>query len=489
MNLAAIIQRYGTTRPQAEALIDGERIIAYRELAELVAQTAAHLADLGATARDRIGLRLKDTADHLVALLAIARLGATAVPLDWRARPAENERLITAAGIKLVLVEPCSQPIAACPSATLDAAWHSAVARAEPRHQRPGDWHEPFIISASSGSTGAPKLTLMTHLQYHFAIAGMLEVMNLAGPHRYLSTLPLYYSGGRNSCIAHLLRGDCVILYPSLFDADEYVDVARRNRATVGVMVTTMIRRMLARSSAGEPLLSGLTALFSMGAPLYAEEKLQALRLLTPNFHERFGTAETLVIAVLRPEAIVVRPDSVGQPHSLGEVEVVDEKDRPLPTGTAGQLRYRGPGLASPLCGADVAFREGWFYPGEIAWLDELSYLFLEGRASEVIMRSGAKIHPAEIEQVLCEHSEIVEAAVMGQPTGNNEEEAVAFIVARSEIAVGELVAHCRTRLTPHKVPRQFHFLPQLPKNTAGKIEKLALAETLAQIRRQQLNK
>jgi acyl-coenzyme A synthetase/AMP-(fatty) acid ligase len=483
MNIARRILGYAKTRPDAEALIDGGRSITYGELAELVSRTSAHLGNLGLTARDRVGVCLKDTADYVLALLAIARLGAVAVPLDWRARPVENARLIAAAAIKLVLIEHDSPPLAACPSVALDRAWHRAIAQGKPQDEWSSDWHEPFIISASSGSTDAAKLTLMTHLQYHFAMVGMLELLGLSGRHRYLNTAPLYYAHGRNSCIAHLLRGDCVILYPSLFDGAEYIEVARRYRATVGVVVPTMLRRLLALKGFGTLLLPELSALFCGGAPLHPEEKHEALRHLTPNFQPSYGTSETLVISVLRPEAIAERADSVGQPHSLAELEVVDDEDRPLPAGAAGRLRYRAPGLASPLpgTGAEAAFRGGWFYPGEIAQLDKLGYIFLKGRASEVIVRSGGvKVHPTEVEQVLCGHRDIIEAAVIGQ-TIAEEEQIVAFLVARREIARGELIAHCRSHLTPHKVPRHFHFLTQLPKNTSGKVDKLALAQALMQ--------
>ena len=121
-------------------------------------------------------------------------------------------------------------------------------------------------------------------------------------------------------------------------------------------MVPTMVRRLLASCSGSEPLLPGFSGLFCSGAPLFADEKRQARLHLTANFHERYGTSETLVISVLRPSAISERADSVGQPHSLAEIEVVDDGGRPLPIGDLGRLRYRGPGLASPLPGAEVAF-------------------------------------------------------------------------------------------------------------------------------------
>jgi acyl-coenzyme A synthetase/AMP-(fatty) acid ligase len=485
MNVLEPIARHGRTRPHIVALVDGVREITYRELAKLTARTAAHLSAIGIAPRDRVGLCLKDTADHIIALLATARLGAVAVPLDWRARRAEILRLIESAGIAHVLVEPDAERLTGGHFVALDEAWHRAVARAEPEATATTGWHEPFLISASSGSTGAPKLTMMTHLQYHFAISGMFEVMGLAGYHRYLSALPLYYSGGRNSCLAHLLRGDSVIVYPSLFGPDEYIDVVRRQQVTTGVVVPAVVRQLL-KSGGGDPLFPGIAALFCTGAPLHAEEKREAWRRVTPSFHERYGTAETLAIAVLRPGDIAERANSVGQPHSLTEIEVVDGDDRPLPDGAVGRLRVRGPGLASALPGQALAagFRAGWFYPGEIGWLDELGYLFLRGRTAEVIIRGGAKIYPAEVEKALLEHPDILEAAVIGRLNTDNEDDVVAFVASRRQLGVGELLAHCRTRLTAHKVPRQIHFLPELPKNTSGKVDKPALARIRTDQRR-----
>lgn len=480
MNMVGPILHFGKTRANVSALVEGERTVTYGELAGLVRRTACQLAAHGLRRGDRIGLCLKDTSDHIIALLAVALIGAVAVPLDWRARPSENARFINALGLACVLIEPEARLTDDCPAISLDTEWHRAVARTDSHCEFATHWPDPFVISATSGSTGVPKFTLMTHLQYYFAIAGMFELMALFGYHRFLCTMPLYYSGGRNSCIAHLLRGDCVVLYPSLFRPAEYLDVIERQRITVAGVVPSVVRQLLAVDGNGT-LLPGLTTLFSTGAPLHAEEKRLAARKLTPHFHERYGTAETLAISVLRPEDFTDRADSVGQPHSLAEIEIVNEDDRPLPSDTAGRLRFRGPGLGSPLPGqAETNFRNGWFYPGEIARLDEAGYIFLHGRTSDVIMRNGTKIYPAEVEGTLVEHPGVVEAAVIGHRDADNEETVIAFVVPRGTLPLGELLAHCRVRLTPHKVPRQIHFLGQLPKNTAGKIDKIALAKRLA---------
>jgi acyl-coenzyme A synthetase/AMP-(fatty) acid ligase len=141
----------------------------------------------------------------------------------------------------------------------------------------------------------------------------------------------------------------------------------------------------------------------------------------------------------------------------------------------------RGPGLASPLPEqpGNANFRDGWFYPGEIASLDEEGFIFIQGRTSDVMMRSGAKIYPAEIEAVLTAHEAVAEAAVLGQRDADNEDVVVAFIVMRHAVPAGAILAHCRRQLTPHKVPRHIFVLEALPRNTAGKIDKMTLAKQL----------
>jgi acyl-coenzyme A synthetase/AMP-(fatty) acid ligase len=481
MSVVGPVLHFGMTRRNAPALVEGERTITYGELADLIRRTAGHLVAQGLRPGQRIGLCLKDSPEQLVALLAVAHMGGVAAPLDWRARPSENARFIEGLGVACVLAEADARLAGDCPVVPLDAGWHRAVASADAGSDPSGYWHDPFLISATSGSTGMPKFTAMTHAQYYFAIAGMFELMALTGRHRFLCTMPLYYSGGRNSCIAHLLRGDCVVLYPSLFSPHEYIDVATRQGITVAGLVPSMVRQLLAAGGAA-PLLPDLTTLFSTGAPLHAEEKRQAARQLSPHFCERYGTAETLAISILRPDDVADRPDSVGQPHSLAEIAIVDEHDRLLPCGAVGRLRYRGPGMGSPLPGAaaETNFRNGCYYPGEIARLDEAGYIFLLGRTSDVIQRSGAKIFPAEIEATLLAHPGVAEAAVLGQRGADAEEDVVAFVVRRGALPAGDLLAHCRTRLTPHKVPRHIYFVSHLPKNTAGKTDRQELAARLS---------
>jgi acyl-coenzyme A synthetase/AMP-(fatty) acid ligase len=480
VNTVGTILHFGATCRERAAIIEGSRTISYGDLADEVRRTAGRLYSLGIRRGHRVGVCLKDTSDHIVSLLAAAFLGSAIVPLDWRARASENERFIKALELDCVLVEPDGQLGSGCKTIVLDEEWHRAVSRGNGCDSRETNWSDVFVIAASSGSTGHPKFTVMTHQQYHFAVSGMLELMDFSGPQRFLCNLPLYYSGGRNSCIAHLLRGDCIVLYSSLFHPAEFIEIVTQQQITTAALVPSMVRQLL-NSVEKEPLFPRLSKMFSLGAPLHAEEKRQGARKLTPNFHERYGTAETLAISVLKPGDFADRADSVGQTHSLVEMEVVDENDQLLPTGATGSLRLRGPGVASPLVGqsSEASFRDGWYRPGEIARVDEAGYIFLQGRASDVIMRSGAKVYPAEVEAVLAEHAGVAEAAVLGRTGIGGDEDVIAFVVARGNLQVGELLAHCRVRLTPHKVPRQIRIVGSFPRNTAGKVDKASLLGTM----------
>ncbi|GAC1305175.1 MAG: o-succinylbenzoate--CoA ligase [Steroidobacteraceae bacterium] len=480
MNLVARIMHFGKMRAAAPALIEGDRTITYGELAGLVHRTAVHLGGQGLRRGDRVGLCLKDTAQHAVVLLGATLMGAVAVPLDYRARPNENARYVDALGLACVLCEP-ETPLGGS-VLRVDQQWHHRVGRigAHADVEWPGEWDDPFVISATSGSTGAPQFSQMTHRQHGLATARMFELMHVTGRHRYLCTLPLYFSGGRNSCIGHLLRGDCVVLYPSLFGPDEYVDVTNREHITIGIVVPSVVRQLLAAAGSGR-VFAARSALYCTGAPLHAEEKRRAARVLTPNFYDRYGTAETMVIAVLHAQDFDERAESIGRTHPGMQIEVVDESDQPLPPRSVGRWRIRGPGIATPLSSSEesVNFRGEWYYPGDIAHVDE-GYIYLHSRTSDAIVRGGAKVYPAEIEAALGAHSDVLEVAVLGHRGADQEETIVAFVVARKTLLAGELLGYCRARLTAHKVPRQIRFLDRLPRTTAGKVDKASLARGLA---------
>jgi acyl-coenzyme A synthetase/AMP-(fatty) acid ligase len=226
-----------------------------------------------------------------------------------------------------------------------------------------------------------------------------------------------------------------------------------------------------------------LPALVCGGSPIFGEEKQEAARRITANFMEVFGTTVTGGCTRLSASDLDGRADSVGRPLDLVELEVVDDTDRVLPPDTVGRLRIRTAGIGAPLIIPGRALpsqedvRGGWSYTGELALLDAQGYLFIKGRTSDVIMRRGAKIMPAEIEAALLQHDAVAEAAVIGLPGDGADEDITAFCVVRRPLNGAELLAHCRARLTPYKTPQRIQIVESLPRNAGGKVAKAELAK------------
>jgi acyl-CoA synthetase (AMP-forming)/AMP-acid ligase II len=483
LNLAETIAHHARARPEVPAVIEGEQTIDYRALDCLIRQGAANLRSLGIGAGDAVAICLGDTADHLIAFLSAARLGAVSVPIDWRAPPAERSRIARGLGAKLVLGETRAPSLGDVPHLSVDARGYSEAAHDAATQEFPSDADAPLMIGLTSGTTGAVKGMLVTHRQMH-ARTIPVDAILPPGPHRYFSASPLAFSAGRGYCLTFLILGHTVVLHPSLFDAEEYVESINRSRATASFVVPTTLRALLQLPSEPRPLLPGLKALICGGAPLHPQEKRAALHRLTPNFHEVYGTIGTGPISVLQPGDIATHADSAGRPHRAWQVEIVDESGRIARLGGTGRVRIRGPGLASGLVGtgstSSEGFHDGWYYTGDLATIDAECYLRLQGRTNDVILRGGSSVYAEEIEAVLAEHPLVAEAAVVGRPSPQLGEEVVAFAVSRATVEPEALIDHCRKRLTAFKVPCEIILVADLPRTTFGKVDRKRLRSSLA---------
>jgi acyl-coenzyme A synthetase/AMP-(fatty) acid ligase len=483
MNLIEPIIRHARTRSHDIALIEHDQTITYGALAQEVLRTEGYLASLGVKQGDQVGICLADDWRHITIFLAATHMGAVAVQIDWRSRPAEKIQIVRAFDLKFIVEAKKSDTGARCTSILVDEGWQQRVARVDHASQSVQDWHAPMTALGSSGTTGIPKFTLATHLEYYFHVASYLEVVPRIRHHVFLSTLPLYFSAGRLSVLSHLLRGDTLVLYPALFTADELLEIITRRKVTASFVVPSILRQLLAAADGSRLLLPDLKLLVATGAPLFAEEKILALGSLTPGFHELYGAAALGPLSMLQPQDVRERPGSVGLPLPLIDIDIVDDDNRSVPPGQTGRLRCRGPGLTSPivLSGGQPPsdFLDGWHYPGELAAVDDSGFIHLCGRESEIIFRGGAKIFPAEIEAVLQAHASVAEVAVVGRTLANNEQEVVAYVVVRGQIEAGELMAHCRTHLAGFKVPRHIQIMIELPRNASGKVDKRALTNAV----------
>ncbi len=324
---------------------------------------------------------------------------------------------------------------------------------------------------------------MITHRHMLARFENQRVTLNFREDDRYLSVTPLYFGGGRHFTMGFLFQGGTVIFFPPPFQPENLVAAAAKYEATVTLVVPTVLRRLLQLPLQEAPLLGGLRLLYTTGAVLHPDERRTVLARVSPNLINYYGSTEGGGISVLLPEQGGPAEKSVGTAVSTTEIQVVSEAHEPVPAGEIGRIRYRGPGVADGFYNDPEAsvesFRDGWFYPGDLGRLDDAGFLYLAGRAKDMIIRAGINIYPEEVEQSLLSHPAVRDAAVLGWPSPDKGEEVAAFVVTSGAVSEAALQDHCRERIAPYKVPRGIFFVDDLPKNSMGKVVKPDLAARL----------
>ncbi|RAI01931.1 hypothetical protein DLJ53_11105 [Acuticoccus sediminis] len=473
MSLSEVFRIHAASRPTKPALVDGDRTFTFAELDAAVDGACHALAARGIGYGDLTAVALKDHAEHLLMLLALARIGATALPVDCRWSLTEKRAVTEHFAADHVLVEPGSELAEGW--SEFDPAWFGGGA-APYREPRVG--HEtPFILSLSSGTTGLPKGPRLT--QGQFEVRYMSHFINLGfnAHDRFVSATPLYFGGGRGFAMSTLYAGGTVHLYSPPYEPQDLVAFVNAIGGTSLFLVPTLLRRVLGVAGEG-PAMPTLRCLISSGSALYMEERRAIRERITPNLYEMYASTEGGSVTVMGPEEFEAEPQSVGRGCFRVEIEVVDNDHTPLAAGETGKLRYRSPSSPASYFRGDSseAFRDGWFYPGDLAMRNASGYLFLRGRSKDMIIRGGVNIYPGDIEEVILKVPGVADASVIGVPSPEMGEEIAAYVIA-ADVDADTIRAACRESLASFKVPRHIRFIDALPRSSLGKVLKPELVK------------
>ncbi len=363
------------------------------------------------------------------------------------------------------------------------SAGAASLAQYQGDRRHDGDGDSMVTITLSSGTTGVPKGSVTTHRQYFERMRAYVELyadtgaFSIERPANALLAASIAFSTFFRRMISHLFIGGTIIILPDHLHTIDLVKAIGGWDDAFCFVTSAMCRFMLSCAPQQGVLLPRLRVLVGGGSLLYPEEKLAMLARVTPNFYDHYGASGFGTVAVLSPADMARRPESVGRPASMAEIEVVDEAGRALPQGSVGRLRCRGTagkGFAAEVDPAgDERFRDGWYYPGDLAYLDDAGYLFLKGRAAAVISRGGAELFAADIEGIIAEHPAVREVAVVGVPRPGRGEDIVALIVPRGQPQHEAVAAHCKMRLPRDRWPDRVFYAQVLPKTAGGKLDRV----------------
>lgn len=466
-------------RPDSCALVFKDHEISYSDLEQSIRSTATALARRGVEAGDHVGVCLLDQPEYLISILAVWHLGATAVPMNYRAPAGEKQRLVEQLDIDVVVERKSFGTDTPYPYLVWEPEWTERYRSSPDRHERPDDPQRVAFISPTSGTTGLPQGIVQTEgevvARYFYARRSQRSGMH----QRLLSSFPLAFKGSLSPCLNTLLDGGTVILFPTLFTAEEWINGCRRYRAEAAFVVPPLVRDLVKMFGSRDRMFSGFKQLVSGGGSLTPEEKIHALDVVGPAFHEIYACTLGGVVSMLSGEEIRRHADSVGRALTDATVQIVDDANRPLPAGQRGLLRFKAPGMSTriygrtagePVTSGSDAIIDGWAYPGEIAYVDEERYIHLCGRSSDVIVRGGSNIHPEEIEVVLSAHPAVRECAVVAVESDILGQDIAAFVVAEDSVTEKSLRSFCLHQLAPGKRPAIYVFVEELPRNSAGKV-------------------
>jgi long-chain acyl-CoA synthetase len=484
VNLADVFVGMASRWPDRKAIISPHLNLSYANLVARAAQSARELRLGGILAEANVGICLRDNAESLVLMIALWMLGATAVPIDFRANAAERSLLAKEFDL-VAIIEDRQISAAGYDPIFIKQSWSELIAK----HNASPIWTgaqqgAPAFISLTSGTTGRPKGIVIDHER--MLLRSIFDTERLEGP--LLNPLPLSFSASRTYAFSALLQGSGVYFFPLLFSAQQLADAILVGEANALCAVPTIVRNLFELfGEPSNPVFAKLEALYCFGAPMLPVEKVRAKTFLCANFVQVYGASICGRISSLSGSDLDARADTLGRvlPHVL--LQMVNDDDQVLPPGEAGVIRVRSPGMARSIYGEGTSgsgdsFKGGWAYPGDIGAFDEDGFLHLLGRTSDLIIRCGANVHPSEVERVIAECEGVQDVAVVGFTKLPEGEEIAAFVVSSSNLTEAAIDAHCRTRLVPDKRPRKFMFVPDLPRNANGKVLRAELRKRLEKV-------
>jgi malonyl-CoA/methylmalonyl-CoA synthetase len=488
-------------RPDAEALVFGQRSYTFGELDRMSAGYAARLARLGIRSGDRVAVFAESSPGVVIALLGHYRVGAIHVPINTRYRAAEAGHILRDSGSRAVIFAPGSEQEKVLaeignvsslehriPIGEVSRPFESRVPGPESR--LPAD-DDAALIVYTSGTTGKSKGAALSFRAIVDNMDALTSMWGFSREDRLVVCLPLFHVHGL--CIGvhgALLHGMALLLQPR-FHAGEVVRAFAERAATVFMGVPTMYVRLLEHLTnhpeAGADL--ARARLFTSGSAALPAADFAAFERATGHrILERYGMTETL-FTLSNPYEGERRPGTVGLPVSGCEIRLVDEAGSDVPDGQAGEILVRGNGLMTGYWGrpedTGSAFRDGWFVTGDVARRDADGYVRILGRKSVDIIKSGGfKISAREIEDVVAAHPTVREVAVVGAPDRVWGERIVAAVVLRdptnAAAAAAGITDLCARTLADYKRPREVRVVTELPRNALGKVQKHRIVDEIA---------
>lgn len=496
------VSTWARRTPNGIALTYEGKHLSFFELDRRVNSLGNGLMDLGILKGDKVSFIMQNCFEIVECHYGIPRIGALAVPLNYRLAPREFIYHINDSDSVVVIFEKMyEEMINSIRSELHKVKNYICVGNGGP------DWainyeelleksslEHPIVlmkddddayIEFTSGTTGRAKGTMLTHKSCYVAALNEVGVYHLDKHERNLTVLPLYFCGGFifQPFAVNMVGGRCCIL--RTFDPKAVMELVENEKLTTVHQVPAMHNFMMQIENLKDYDTTSVIRVITGGSitPVTLKQKLLDT---FPNavIYDQYGLSETACPAICTtPDISMEKPTSIGWPMQIVDVQVWDNDCKPVPANERGELVMRSPMIMkeyykSPEKTAEV-FEGGWFHTGDIASRDEDGVFYLVDRKKDMIVTGGQNVYSAEVEEVLNSHPKILESAVIGIPDPQWEEAITAVVVIKKgdTLTEKEIIDYCRKNIAHYKAPRSVIFRDALPRSATGKALRYVLRE------------
>jgi acyl-CoA synthetase (AMP-forming)/AMP-acid ligase II len=481
-----------------EAIVDGDVRVSYNDLGMIVDRIASALTAVGIVQGDRIALLLRNSAEYIYVILAAARIGAIAVPINVREQTPELAYILDHCAARVLVFDadlherlPDAKSVehrfsvrglvsgAICFDDLLGATKQARLLRPEVKEE------DVAVILYTSGTTGQPKGAMLTHLNIAHSVMHFELCMALNPGERSILAVPASHITGLVANILTMIRtAGCNVILRQ-FEAQAFLALAALERITHTVLVPAMYNLCLLRADFEDYDLASWRIGCYGGAPM-PEATIATLADKLPNLIliNAYGSTETCSPSTLMPPGeTAARPDSIGKAVPCADLRIMDARSHEVADGKTGEIWIKGPmvvpGYWNDPVKTAAGFSDGYWKSGDIGSMDRDGFVRLHDRIKDMIIRGGYNVYSAELENTLSHHPDVIESAAVAHPDPVLGEKIHLFVRTRSVgIKADALRDFCARHLADYKLPDFITFLNEpLPRNANGKVLKTALRE------------
>jgi long-chain acyl-CoA synthetase len=487
MNLAQILGEAAARDPEQVAVKLDDFALNYGLLEQATKRVAGMLAARGIEPGDRVALMLPNVPHFVVAYYGILRAGAVVVPMNVLNKQREVEYYLRDSGARLLFVwhdfaeeaDPAAADVGCESISVMPGEFEQTLFATDPVEELvERESSDTAVLLYTSGTTGTPKGAELTHDNLLRNCRASRDLFDLGAGVVVLGALPLFHSFGQTCAMNNCVVAAGVLTLLPRFDPVKALEIIERDKVAVFEGVPSMYGAILNVPDHERYDTSTLRCCASGGAAMPVELMRGFEQAFNCQILEGYGLSETSPVASFNHPDRERKPGSIGTPIAGVEMKVVDDADNELPAGEVGEIVIRGHNVMKGYWGRDdataEAMRGGWFHSGDLARVDEDGYFFIVDRKKDMIIRNGFNVYPREIEELLYEHPDVREAAVVGIPHDEFGEEIGAAVSLKDGATATpeEIRDFVKEQVAAYKYPRTVWVVDDLPKGPTGKILK-----------------